>query len=263
MKPIYSRAIAVPIITILLLFVENIRARTRVRIILALALRAHVCYTVFMEITLNDVKLYYEVTGKGSPVILLHGNGESHKIFDVLINRLAATYSCYAIDSRCHGKSGNAPLTYDNMAGDVSAFIDELQLEKPTIIGFSDGGIVALILGVKYGDKVGKLFAMGPNVSPDGNKKWFVNTVKFLYAFTRNAKYKLMLEEPNITAEELQSIKNPAVILAGEKDIIRTEHIRYIAQNVPCSVCEILSGESHGSYVVHSPKLYGIIEKYL
>ncbi len=233
MKPIYSRAIAVPIITILLLFVENIRARTRVRIILTLALRAHVCYTVFMEITVNDVKLYYEVTGKGSPVILLHGNGESHKIFDVLINRLAATYSCYAIDIRSHGKSGNATLTSDN------------------------------ILGVKYGDKVGKLFAMGPNVSPDGNKKWFVNTVKFLYAVTRNAKYKLMLEEPNITAEELQSIKNPAVILAGEKDIIRTEHIRYIAQNVPCSVCEILSGESHGSYVVHSPKLYGIIEKYL
>ena len=196
-------------------------------------------------------------------MILLHGNGENHKIFDVLIKRLAATHTCYALDSRCHGRSGIAPLTYDNMADDVNAFIDELKIDKPLIIGFSDGGIVALLLGIKYGDKISKIIAIGPNATPDGLKKPFICLMKVLFRLSRNDKIKLMLTEPNISDDELRRIKNPTVILAGEKDIVKKEHILHVADMIENSAVEILHGESHSGYVVHSPKLYGILEKYL
>lgn len=216
-----------------------------------------------MNIKVNGINLFYEVTGKGRPVVLLHGNGETHKIFDVLVARLAAEYSCYAIDSRCHGKSDKGELTYVNMAADTAAFIDALHLDKPLIIGFSDGGIIALLLAINYGTKIGKIIALGPNATPDGLQPKFIKFLKIIYAVSRSKKIEMLLKEPNITSSQLKKIKTPTVIIGGERDIIRAEHLRYIAENVPQSQLEIIAGESHESYVIHSPKLYGIIAKYL
>ena len=60
-----------------------------------------------MNINVNDVNIFYEEYGKGQPIILLHGNSETHEIFDKLIEQLKENYKVYAIDSRCHGKSEN------------------------------------------------------------------------------------------------------------------------------------------------------------
>jgi len=98
-----------------------------------------------MVLKIKDIELYYEQYGMGRPLILLHGNGEHHTIFQEAIAILAHHFTIYALDSRGHGNSSKVKtLHYEDMADDVYQFIDTLQLEKPILYGFSDGGIIAL-----------------------------------------------------------------------------------------------------------------------
>jgi pimeloyl-ACP methyl ester carboxylesterase len=86
---------------------------------------------------------------------------------------------------------------------------------------------------------------------------------KVMYFFTRSKYIKMMLKEPNITAKELNSIIIPVHVLAGEKDIVKYEHSKYIADNIKNSTLEIIENENHGSYIAHSDKIYNVIKKYL
>ncbi|MCL2153507.1 MAG: alpha/beta hydrolase [Oscillospiraceae bacterium] len=217
-----------------------------------------------MFISVNGVELYYEKTGQGYPIVLLHGNGESHTIFDVLIKQLSPNYTVYAIDSRDHGKSSNVKsLYYNDMMEDVAAFIRELKIERPVVYGFSDGGIVGILLAIKYPALILKLIVSGANIRPDGIKRITLLLMKITYFFTRSRKHKLMLTQPDITDSELSTIVAPTFVLAGSKDIIKDEHTKSIANNIPGSVLKILEGESHASYVSHSEKLYFAIEPFL
>ena len=217
-----------------------------------------------MHIKVNQTELFYEQTGDGPPVILLHGNGEDHTIFDVVIKRLSKDYTVYAIDSRGHGKSGRvAQLNYHDMMEDVAAFIGELRIDKPILYGFSDGGIIGLLLAIKYPDMLSKLIISGANINPKGMKAVFRFLMKVNYFFTRSKKIKLMLTQPDIKEAELNKIVTPTFIVAGSNDLITEEHTRLIARNIPDSVLRILEREGHDSYVVHSEKLYGIIYPFL
>ena len=217
-----------------------------------------------MYIKVNNVELYYEKTGRGYPIVLLHGNGESHDIFDVLTKRLSQNYTVYALDSRDHGKSGKAKsLDYGDMMEDVAAFIKGLMIESPILYGFSDGGIIGILLAIKYPALISKLIISGANTRPDGIKKTIMLLMKITYFFTKSRKYKLMLTQPVIMDAELNNILSPTLVLAGSKDIIKYEHTKSIAENIQGSVLKIVDGENHSSYVIHSEKLYGIIEPFL
>ena len=217
-----------------------------------------------MYIKVNGIELYYEKTGYGRPIILLHGNGESHDIFDVLTKQLSPNYTVYAIDSRDHGKSGRVKhLDYGDMMEDIAAFIKELKIESPILYGFSDGGIIGVLLVIKYPVIISKLIISGANTNPDGMKRISALSVKIIYFFTRNRKFKLMLTQPNIMDAELNTIVTPTLLLAGSKDIVKDEHTKNIAANIPRSILRILDGESHASYVIHSEKLYSIIKLFL
>jgi len=217
-----------------------------------------------MMIHVNGIDLYYEQAGQGPPLILLHGNGESSKIFRRAMAQFAASHTVYAIDSRGHGRSGGRgksarvkELHYADMAGDVAAFTAALGLEKPCLYGFSDGGIIGLLVAIEHPELLSKLAVSGANITPDGVKAGWQRAVRLGYFVTRNSKYKLMRDEPNITAQELGCIETPTLVLAGEKDLIREAHTRKIAAAIPGALLRILPGESHGSYVINSPKLYG------
>lgn len=215
-----------------------------------------------MFLDTGKIKLYYEKTGTGTPIIMLHGNGEDHKIFNKTVQILKNHYTVYAIDSRDHGKSGKVTeLHYEDMADDIYDFITMLGIEKPIVYGFSDGGILALILAVKHQDILSKIIVSGVNAAPNGLKTIHILTYKISYFFHKNPKVKMMLTEPNITDNMLKSIKLPAVITAGSNDMIKQRHMQHIADCVPNSTFTIFKNELHGSYIVNSTKIAEFILK--
>jgi pimeloyl-ACP methyl ester carboxylesterase len=220
-----------------------------------------------MKIEVNGTTIFYEEYSAGPPLLLLHGCGEDGQIFDKSIPALAERYRVIAIDSRGHGQSAplkkGEALHYDDMAEDVKSLADALELKKPVLCGFSDGGIVGLLLEIKYPELLGRLVACGANITPAGLKLWALAMLRMLYILTRKAMLKMAVTEPHITQEELSAIKTPCLILAGEKDMIREAETRRIAAAIPNAELMILKGEDHGSYVVHSEKLADIVLEYL
>lgn len=217
-----------------------------------------------MNIEVNDIDIYYEAYGEGKPIILLHGNSETHEIFDRLIERLKNNYKVYAIDSRCHGKSEKTEeISYDLMAVDMIEFIKKLKIDKPIVYGFSDGGIIGLLVAIKQPKLLSKLIISGANLNPNGMSKSMLIISKIGYFITRNKLFKMMIKEPNISRKDLEKIEIPTYVLAGEKDVIMEEHTRLIAENIKNSKLEIIPKENHSSYVVHSEKIYDIIKKYI
>ena len=218
-----------------------------------------------MRTKINNITLNYEVSGQGQPIILLHGNGEDHRIFDVLTKQLSENkFNVYAIDSRGHGKSTQIDeLSYLLMADDIVKFIKINQIEKPILYGFSDGGIIGLLIACHYSTLLSKLIISGANSNPKALIWYWQVWFRIHYFFTRSAKTKLMMREPNITKNELNKIEIPTLILAGEKDIVKETDTRFIADNIKNGELRILPNENHSSYVAHSPKLYEVIKDFL
>jgi len=217
-----------------------------------------------MITAVNGVKLYYEMRGTGKPLILLHANGLTHKIFGRIIEPLSRQFTVYAIDSRGHGKSSKVKaLNYRDMANDIIAFAKVLDLKKVNLYGFSDGGIIGLLVASKAPELVEKLIISGANISPDGTKNGWIRLFKLMYFITKDDKTKLMLEQPDISDEELAAITADTLVLAGQFDLIKEAHTRNIAKHIPNSTLQILKGESHGSYIVFRKKLLPIIKSFI
>ncbi len=217
-----------------------------------------------MYIQLNGQIIYYEKAGEGSPVILVHGNGETHEIFDVLVHDLSRTHTVYALDTRGHGLSATPKeFHYADMAEDVSEFIRALSLKAPVFYGFSDGGITGLLLAAKYPRILSALIISGANLRPKDLKRKFLRAVRKNYRKTKNPLSLLMLKEPAICEKDLASITVPTLVLAGQKDIVKKSATKKIANGIPNATLRILPDETHGSYVEHSRKLYPIMKDFL
>lgn len=196
-------------------------------------------------------EIYYKKTGNGKPLILLHGNKEDHHIFDELVEALKNDFTIYAVDSRGHGKSGNAEeYHYYDMADDILDLIEKEQLDKPYFYGFSDGAIIGLLCAIKQ-DCFSKLMLSGANTKPSGLKPLCLLGMVFSYVFSRDERTKMMLREPNITALELSKISCPTLVLAGEFDIIKLSDTQFIYNNIKNASLEIIKGKNHGNYIVH------------
>ena len=217
-----------------------------------------------MKIKVNGITLNYKQAGSVSPLILLHGNGSNHKCFNKLIKMLQPQYTVYALDSRCHGKSQNTKeLSYNLMAEDTAQFIKTLKLKSPILYGFSDGGIIGLIVAYTYPNLLSKLIVSGANLTPSGFKSGTLKLIKLAHFLTHSKKLKMMLTQPNITPQQLNNITTPTVVLAGSRDIIKPEHTQEIANNIKNSTLQIIKKESHSSYVLNNKKLYNILKPYL
>ena len=204
-----------------------------------------------------DIELFYEEMGSGEPLILLHGNGEDHTIFDNVAKHFAKQYHVIAIDTRGHGKSplGDEPFSLYQFAEDLNDFMDEHNIEKANILGFSDGGNVALIFASKYPEKVIKLIANGANTRPSGIKTIVHLAMLFRYmlysvaaAFSgkfelKKALYYIMLYEPHITKEELEQITAPTLVLVGTEDLIKESESKYIKKSIPNSEIVFVLGD--------------------
>ncbi|MCQ4637914.1 alpha/beta hydrolase [Anaerovorax odorimutans] len=215
-----------------------------------------------MKIEVNGIELFYEKEGSGPPLVLLHGNGEDHFIFDESTELLKRNFTVYRPDSRGHGGSSRtAELHYQDMADDVACFIETLGLDRPVLFGFSDGGIIGLLAASQHPQLLSALIVSGANTEPKGLKPFIYGIFRLLFVFKKDPAIRLMLTEPNITKDELGRIHIPVLVTAGQRDMIRAEHTRLIAEHIPGSRLVILPGESHGSYIVHSRKIAKIIEE--
>ena len=207
----------------------------------------------------NGIQLYYEVVGSGSPLVMVHGNGEDHTIFNEAVDILKDRFTVYTVDSRDHGQSTKvSELHYSDMADDLLVFLNDLDLRDVTFYGFSDGGIIGLLLAQKT-DRLSRLIVSGANLTPDGVKSSLRLFIKIMYFFTKDSKLKMMLNEPHITAESLSAISVPTTVMAGEKDLIRRKETEAIAAAIPGSKLRIIKGEGHGSYIVHKKRIAELI----
>ena len=209
------------------------------------------------SVEVNGVRLHYLQEGSGRPVVLVHGNGESHALFETEIKQLtAAGYEVFAPDSRGHG--ANEPVSeyhYADMADDIFCLIRELGLEKPYYFGHSDGGIIGLLLELRHPGTLGKMAVSGTNLSPDGIVPEFVEEFTAINERDPNPLITLMLTEPHIDPAELRKITIPVLVTVGEHDLILPEETQRIVQNLPDVKLIVVPGADHGSYLDHDERM--------
>ena len=219
--------------------------------------------TDYVEV--NGLKLLYAVRGPkdGKPVVLLHGNGGSHKSMATQAKQLArAGYRVYSPDSR--GQGANPPLDeyhYADMAEDAWAFIQKLGLGKPAVYGWSDGGILVLMLEMAHPGTCCLGAISGANLTPDCGdgfeefKQWILDQGTPLAM--------MMLDEPQIAPQDLSVIPCPVLVTVGDKDLISVEHTKLISDNIPDSELVVVKNATHSSFIKRNPRMGRLLIDFL
>jgi pimeloyl-ACP methyl ester carboxylesterase len=221
--------------------------------------------------SVNGLKMYYEVHGKGKPLVLLHGafgtaEGWAHVLPDLTKDR-----QVILIEQQGHGHTADrdAPLTYEQMAEDTADLLQQLGVKQADVFGYSDGGIVGLRLATKRPDLVGKLAVLGANagslqtsyekasyeqflalpddfapaplkepydrVAPD-KSKWPVLVKKIK---------QLGRDFTGFPEEEVRSIKAPTLVMQGDRDGVKPEHAVHLLRLIPKAQLAIFPGADH------------------
>ncbi len=222
-------------------------------------------YEAREQVRVNGVCLRYAVAGSGSPVILVHGNGESHDLFETEISQLtAAGYRVYAPDSRGHGASEPVrEYHYADMAEDMFQFIQALGLQSPALYGHSDGGIIGLLLALRHPGALSLLAVSGTNLSPAGLDPAFLRECRDQNEKHTDPLITLMLTEPSIDPQALAQITIPVLVTVGEHDLILPEETETIVSHLPRARLVIVKGADHGSYIHHSDIMGGLLLDFL
>ena len=206
---------------------------------------------------MTDIQLHYTEQGQGQSIILLHGNGEDSSYFEHQIRPFAEKYRVIAIDTRGHGQSprGNMPFTIKQFAEDLHDFTVSMGIAKAILLGFSDGGNIALTFALKYPEKVEKLIVNGGNLFPSGVKPLYQWPIEIGYRIAKSFSKKsekakknaemlgLMVNEPHIEPSELAQLTMPVLVIAGTKDIIKESHTRLIYNSFSNAQLVILDGD--------------------
>lgn len=209
------------------------------------------------DIQLSEIKMHYAVYGdEGYPLILIHGNGGDKNSLAEAASYLANDYKVYVTESRCHGQSSDpGVISYDLMAKDIKEFCEALGIEKPYIMGHSDGGINALTLAYTYPDLPGAIISCGANSTPETFKPYFTLGVKALNLIKPSILNDMMLTLPQMNGELLSKITCPTYIVAGENDIMWLSDTAYLYRcTQPYSRVAIIKGANHSSYISQDGK---------
>jgi pimeloyl-ACP methyl ester carboxylesterase len=199
---------------------------------------------------------------------MIHGNGGSIAAFSQTIPYFEEKYMVIAVDSRAQGNSidKNDSLTFEMMADDFSVLLDSLHIKKTYVIGWSDGGICALLLAIRHPDQVIKLASTGANLwpgyEPIRSSEWKSMQREYkkqLHRTWPTAKEKndwkiaeLDDFQPNIPLAALRKIKTPSLIICGDRDVIPVEHTVLISKNIPNAHLWVVPNSGHATLIEHS-----------
>ena len=242
---------------------------------LVLTMKANIAdaQTIGRYANVNGIKMYYELHGTGSPLVLLHGGGSTiTTTYGTILPLLAKTHQVIAIELQAHGHSGdrNTPESFIQDADDVAELLRQLNVVKADIMGFSNGGQTALEIGMRHPDRVNKLviasafykrsgvpsafwegfktpkFSDMPQVYKDEFLKINNDSAALMNMFSKDSRR--MMTFKDWKNEDLQSIQAPALVVAGDQDLPLPEHTVEMYRLLPHGRLAILPG-NHGSYM--------------
>jgi pimeloyl-ACP methyl ester carboxylesterase len=227
---------------------------------------------------IRGFKMYAETYGTGKPLLIIHGNGGSIVDFVHQIPYFSKTYKVIVADSRAQGKStDNADsLSYEMMADDYAALLDQMKIDSAYVIGWSDGGINGLLLAIRHPEKVKKLAVTGANLRPDTSAVYndVISLVLPQYNYLKHKTNKnenekagwklvrLLIEEPHISLTDLHKIAAPTLVIGGDHDVIKPEHTLSIAQNINESYLWILPNSGHSTPIVYKDEFNKTVEDF-
>jgi pimeloyl-ACP methyl ester carboxylesterase len=220
----------------------------------------------------NGIKMYYEIQGTGSPLVLVHGGGSTIKTnFSRIMPVLAKTHKVIAVELQAHGHTNDrdAPETFVQDADDIAQLLTQLNIPKADILGFSNGGQTCLEMGLRHPDKVRKLIIASAFYKRDGIPAGFwkgfenpkfsdmpqIYKDEYLKIGTQdglmnmfNKDVQRMLTFKDWTDDQLRSIQSPTLVVIGDRDLPTPEHAVKMTRLFPHGRLAILPG-THGSYM--------------
>ena len=234
--------------------------------------------TVSGPVHVNDIDMWRAEFGPrdGKPVVMVHGGLANANYFGEVIPLLVAEgFHVVAMDSRGHGRSTRSaqPYSYELMASDVVAMMDALRIPKADLVGWSDGGIIGIVMAIHHPERLNRVFAFGANTVPDGLIPDFDKQGVFAefekragdeyrqlsptpgqYDSFKHQSSKRGATEPQITGRQLKPIHTPTAIADGRYDEgIKQSHDRYMARTIPDARLVILPGVSHFAMIQNPP----------
>lgn len=226
-------------------------------------------------VDVNGIKLYYEVYGEGEPLLMIHGNGGSFACFENQVTEFSKHFKVVLVDCRGRGNSSyqkGVELTFDLQVEDINLFLDKLNIKKTNILGWSDGGIIGLLLAIKHPEKVNKLITSGANIFPEGVIDFEDMKKTAIDLEAKNSNHEndldidlnnLDLKYPNLNFTDLNVIKSKTLIIAGDHDMIKGEHTLKIYESIPNAQLAILPNSSHSALIENSILFNEIVWRFL
>ncbi|WP_043611011.1 alpha/beta fold hydrolase [Ensifer sp. ZNC0028] len=271
----------------------------RTALIAGALLMSGTAFATAETVDVNGMKMYYEVSGEGEPLVVLHGAYMNIPSMGAIIPKLAETHKVYAVELQGHGRTTDIdrPITYPNLADDVAAFMDAVKLEKADVFGYSMGAAAALQLAIRHPEKVNKLAAASVAYDAEGWQPEFKAvipqmTVEMIVGlpfaedyrklaanpdgFPELARKLIQLEkEPMAWEADVKALKAPVLIIAGDADVATLDHnvamfrllgggaMGDMGKPLSASRLAILPATSHTAVINQTDLLYAFIEPFL
>ncbi|HEV2516237.1 MAG TPA: alpha/beta hydrolase [Devosia sp.] len=251
------------------------------------------------RVTVNGMEMYYEVSGSGTPLIVLHGAHMNIVSMGQIIPKLAETHKVYALELQAHGRTTDIerPITYEALADDVAAFMGAVGIEKADVFGYSMGGVAGLQLAVRHPEKVAHLALASIAFDSNGWQpalkalKETMNVEMFM-ALPMAKTYQTLAADPNgypalvkklidlehekFAWEELvRTIKAPVLVISGDADVASLDHTLELfrllgggvmgdmGEPLPTARLAILPASSHTAVIGQVDLLLELIEPFL
>jgi pimeloyl-ACP methyl ester carboxylesterase len=251
------------------------------------------------RVEVNGMQMYYEVSGEGDPLIVLHGAYMNIPSMGEIIPMLAEGHRVYALEFQGHGRTTDIdrPITYPNLADDIAAFMDAVGLDSADVFGYSMGAQAGLQLAVRHPEKVRKLVAASVAYDVEGWQPAFKEfipqmTVEMVLdmpfaeeyrelaadpeGFPALAEKLIALEhEPMAWEADVRALNTPVLIITGDADVATLEHsvamfrllggggMGDMGQPLPASRLAVLPATSHTAVINQPALLLAFIEPFL